>query len=56
MTKPSPHSDYAPTRLRGLIQADAELRRESPALWLFAATLTCLIHPWASLRLWWMGR
>jgi hypothetical protein len=56
MTKPSPHSEYADTRLRGLVQADNDLRRESPALWWFAAVLTWIIHPWGSLRLWWWGR
>ena len=56
MTKPLPHPDYADTQLRALVQADDELRRESPGLWLFAAVLTWLIHPWASLQLWWTGR
>jgi len=55
MTKPSSHPDYAATRLRALAQADDDLRRESPALWHFAAVVTSLIHPWASLRLWWIG-
>ena len=56
MTKPNPQPDYADTRLRALVQADDELRRESPGLWWFAAVLTWIIHSWASLRLWWMSR
>jgi hypothetical protein len=51
-----PLSDYADTRLRALVQADDDLRRESAALWHFANMMTWIIHPWLSLRLWWIDR
>jgi hypothetical protein len=55
MMKRDIHPDFAATQLRALLQEDADLRNDDPALWCFARIVTWLIHPWACLRLWWMG-
>ena len=51
------HDDtYAKTRHRAARQADEDLRRDERWLWHFANVLTWGIHPWVSLRLWWLDR
>jgi hypothetical protein len=47
---------YAKTRFRAAKQADEDMRRDEPGLWYFANVLTWTIHPWISLRLWWLER
>jgi hypothetical protein len=47
---------YARTRLRAAKQADEDLRRDEPWLWLFAHVVTRMIHLWVALRLWWLNR
>jgi hypothetical protein len=47
---------YAKTRHRAALQADEDMRRDEPGLWHFANVLTWIIHPWISLRLWWLER
>jgi hypothetical protein len=47
---------YARTRLRAAMQANDDMRREEPWLWLFANIVTCAIHPWVSRRLRWLER
>jgi hypothetical protein len=47
---------YAKTRFRAAKQADDDMRRDEPGLWLFAHVVTWFIHPWVSLRLWWLER
>jgi hypothetical protein len=53
-----PADPYAKTRLRAALQADEDMRRDEPWLWLwhFANVMTWIIHPWISLRLWWLER
>jgi len=43
---------YAKTRLRAAKQANEDMRRDEPFLWLFAHMVTRIIHPWIALRLW----
>ena len=47
---------YAESRFRAARQSDVDLRRDEPWLWHFANVLTWAIHPWMSLRLWWLER
>jgi len=47
---------YAKTRFRAATQANEDMRRDEPWLWRFAKTATWAIHPWMSLRLWWLGK
>jgi hypothetical protein len=51
-----PADPYAKTRFRAAKHADEDLRRDEPWLWYFANVVTWAIHPWVSLRLWWMER
>ena len=53
---PMPIDPYAKTRLLARRQSDEYMRRDEPWLWHFANTVTWAIHPWMSLRLWWLGR
>ncbi len=48
-----PADPYAKTRFRAAKQADEDMRRDEP--WHFANVVTCVIHPWVSLRVWWLG-
>jgi hypothetical protein len=47
---------YAHTRHIAAKQADEDLRRGEPWLWHIANVVTWFIHPWVSLRLWWLER
>jgi hypothetical protein len=38
------------------MQANEDMRRDEPLLWHFAHVVTWIIHPWVSLRLWWLRR
>jgi hypothetical protein len=49
MTKRDIHPDFAATQLRALLREDANLRRDDPALWWFAAIVTALLLPWSPL-------
>jgi hypothetical protein len=51
-----PTDPYAETRFRAAMQADEDMRRDEPGLWLFVHVVTWFIHPWVSLRLWWLER
>jgi hypothetical protein len=51
-----PTDPYAKTRYRAAKQADEDMRRDEPWLWHFANVVTWAIHPWLSLRLWWLER
>ena len=51
-----PTDPYAKTRLRAALQADEDMRRDEPGLWHFSQVMTWAIHPWISLRLWWLER
>jgi hypothetical protein len=51
-----PTDPYAQTRFRAAMQANEDMRRDEPWLWLFAHVVTRIIHPWISLRLWWLER
>jgi len=48
-----PADPYAKTHYRAEKQADEDMRRDEPWLWLFANVVTWAIHPWVSLRLCW---
>ena len=51
------HDDpYAHTRLLAAEQANEDMRRDEPWLWLFVHVVTRTIHPWIALRLWWLER
>jgi hypothetical protein len=45
---------YAKTRLRAAMQANEDMRRDEPWLWLFAHMVTWAIHPWTNVRLLWL--
>jgi len=47
---------YAKTRYLAAKQADEGMRRDEPLLWHTATVVTWFIHPWMSLRLWWLER
>jgi hypothetical protein len=48
------HDDpYAHTRYLAAKQADQDMRRDEPWLWLFSTVVAWILHPWISLRLWW---
>jgi hypothetical protein len=47
---------YAKTRLRAAMQVNDDMRLDEPRLWLFANVATWIVHPWVSLRLWWLAR
>ncbi len=47
---------FAESRYQAAKQADQDLRRDEPWLWHFANVVTRAIHPWVSLRVWWLGR
>jgi len=49
-----PTDPYAKTRFRVAKQADEDMRRDEPWLWHFANVATWAIHPWVSLRVWWL--
>jgi len=51
-----PTDPYAETRFRAAEQADVDMRRDEPGLWLFVHVVTWFIHPSVSLRLWWLER
>jgi hypothetical protein len=51
-----PNDPYAKTRFRASKQANEDMRRDEPWLWHFANIVTWAIHPWVSLRLWWLER
>jgi hypothetical protein len=38
------------------MQVNEDMRRGEPWLWLFANVVTWAIHPWVSLRVWWLVR
>jgi hypothetical protein len=42
------------SRHRAARQADEDMRRDEPWLWHFANIVTWAIHPWVSLRFWWL--
>jgi hypothetical protein len=42
-------------RYQAAKQADEDMRRDEPWLWRFANVVTWAIHPWVSLRVWWLG-
>ena len=47
---------FAHTRYLAAKRADEDMRRDEPWLWLFAHVATWIIHPWISLRVWWLIR
>ncbi len=53
---PMPVDPYAKTRFRALGQSDEDIRRDEPWLWHFANIVIWAIHPWMSLRVWWLER
>jgi hypothetical protein len=49
-----PTDPYAETRYQAAKQANEDMRRDEPWLWLFAHVATWAIHPWVSLRVRWL--
>jgi hypothetical protein len=45
---------YPKTRLRAAKQANDDMRRDEPWLWLFANVSTCAIHPCTNVQVWWL--
>jgi hypothetical protein len=44
----------AQTRSQAAKQADEDMRRDEHWLWHFANVVTRMIHPWVSVRVWWL--
>jgi hypothetical protein len=51
-----PADPQSKTSHRAALQGDEDMRRDEPWLWHFANVVTWTVHPWVSLRRWWMGR
>ncbi len=49
-----PTDPYAKTRFRAAKQADENMRRDEPWLWHFANVVIWFVHPWTSVRVWWL--
>ena len=51
-----PADSYSKISFRVALQTDDPMRCDEPLLWHFANVVIWAIHPWVSVRVWWLER